>query len=115
MGAHPSSCPVFNVAFSGKDVGLALSLSLSFSLFKAIKFPSGNVKTAIYPETDVSFILIALVGDFPAIVKSLVLAVCCEDSPLPSKSAELVFSYNLNKNRKLFLSFIAKQQTIFHL
>lgn len=94
FGAHPSSCPVFDVVFSGKDFGLALSLSLSFSLLNVIKFPGGKFKTAIYPETDASFILIALVRDFPVIIKSLVLAVCCEDSLVLSKSSEIFCHIN---------------------
>lgn len=87
--ARPSSCPVFDVVFSGKDLGLALSLSLTFSLLNAIKFPSGNFKTAIYPETDAAFFLVALVRDFPVIIKSLVLALRSEDSLVLPKSAEL--------------------------
>lgn len=89
FGAHPSSRPVFDVVFSGEDLGLAHSLSLTFSLLNAINFPGGKLKTAIHPETDASFILIALVEDFPVIIKSLVLAVCSEDSLVLSKSAEL--------------------------
>lgn len=86
--AHPSPSSVFNIVFSGKEFSLALC-HLVFSLLNATKFPGGKFKTTIYPETDVSFILILLVGDFLVIIESLVLAVCCEDSLVLSKSTEL--------------------------
>lgn len=78
--SYPSSHPVFKVEFAGKGFGLALSLLLSFSLLNAVKFPGGKFKTAIYLETDAAFILIALVKDFAIVIKSSVLAECCEDS-----------------------------------
>lgn len=86
--AHPSPSSVFNVVFSRKEFGLALC-HLVFPLLNPIKFPGGKFKMIICPETLASFILIVLVGDFPVIIESLVLAVCCEDSLLLSKSTEL--------------------------